>query len=104
MAQATLNGQIVDDGGGAACMVRFEWGTDKSYGVATDWKGSFASGDTFSATIYNLGEGVLYHFRAVARNPIGISYGQDMSFVTLIAEGIPVLMDDAALLRFLEVS
>ncbi len=39
----------------------------------------------------------------VARNSRGISYGQDVSFVTLIAPGIPVIIDDAALLRFLEV-
>lgn len=103
MAQATLNGQIIDDGG-LTCDARFEWGTTKAYGLITPWQGGFTTGSTFSATIYNLGEGVLYHFRAVARNSIGISYGQDMSFVTLVAPGIPVIIDDAALLRFLEVA
>lgn len=103
MAQATLNGQLVDDGG-LVCNVRFEWGTTTGYGQETPWQGGFTSGMTFSATIYNLGEGVLYHFRAVARNSRGISYGNDMAFVTLIAPGIPVMIDDAALVRFLEVA
>ncbi len=102
MAQATLNGQLTDDGG-LTCQVRFEWGTTNTYGQITPWQGGFTTGMTFSATIYNLGEGVLYHFRAVARNSRGISYGRDMSFVTLVAQGIPVMIDDAALLRFLEV-
>jgi len=102
MAQATLNGQVVDDGG-LTCDVRFEWGASAQYGLKTPWQGGFTSGMMFSATIYNLASGLLYHFRAVARNSKGISYGQDMSFVTLVEPGIPVLLDDAALLRFLEV-
>jgi len=103
MAQATLNGQLVDDGG-LTCEVRFEWGTTIDYGYETPWQGGFTTGMTFSATIYGLGEGVLYHFRAVARNSRGISYGNDMSFVTLVSPGMPVMIDDAALLRFLEVA
>ena len=103
MAQATLNGQLVDDGG-IVCDVKFDWGTTIDYGFETPWQGGFTSGMLFSATIYGLAEGVLYHFRAVARNSIGIAYGQDMSFATLVALGIPVLIDDAALLRFLEVA
>lgn len=103
MAQATLNGQLVDDGG-LVCDVRFEWGTTTDYGQETPWQGGFTSGMIFNATIYNLGEGVLYHFRAVARNSAGISYGTDMAFSTRVGSGIPVMIDDAALVRFLEVS
>ncbi len=104
MAQATLNGQVVNDGG-LVCDVRFEWGTTTQYGQTTPWQVTgFTTGSTFSATIYNLGEGVLYHFRAVARNSAGIIYGNDISFATLVSSAIPVIMDDAALLRFLEVA
>lgn len=102
MAQATLNGQLVDDGG-SVCDAWFEWGTDVSYGMITPRQGGFTSGALFSATITGLAEGVLYHFRAVASNRQGISYGNDMAFATLAAQGIAVLIDDAALLRFLEV-
>lgn len=101
MAQATLNGQLVDDGG-LMCDVRFEWGTTTGYGFETPWQGGFTSGMTFSATIHGLGEGILYHFRSVARNSQGISYGNDQSFVTLVSLGIPVMLDDAALYQLLE--
>jgi hypothetical protein len=102
MAQATLNGQLVDDGG-LMCAVRFDWGTTNDYGFETPWQGGFTMGMTFSYTIYNLAEGVLYHFRAVARNSLGISYGNDMAFATLVSAGIPVMMDDAALAQLMEV-
>lgn len=101
MAQATLNGQLIDDGG-LICDVRFEWGTTKDYGFETPWQGGFTAGMTFSATIYGLGEGVLYHFRAVAKNSRGISYGNDQAFATLVSSGIPVMLDDAGLAGILE--
>jgi len=103
MAQAILNGQLVDDGGAPPCDVWFEWGTDTSYGMVTPRQGGFTSGALFSATITGLAEGMVYHFRAVASNRQGISYGNDMAFATLAPQGIAVLIDDAALLRFLEV-
>jgi len=102
MAQATLNGQVVEDGG-LVCDVRFDWGTSREYGFETPWQGGFTSGMTFAATIIGLAEGLLYHFRSVARNSRGISYGNDMAFSTLPPQGIPVMIDDAALLQFLEV-
>lgn len=102
MAQATLNGQLMDDGG-LVCDVRFEWGTTRDYGFETPWVGGYTFGMTFSYTIYNLAEGVPYHFRAVAKNRNGVSYGNDMIIHTLVERGIPVLMDDAALLKLLEV-
>ncbi len=94
MSQATLNGQLVDDGG-LTCEVRFQWGASASYGMETPWQGGFTSGDTFSATIYNLGEGRLYHFRAQARNSRGLSNGQDMVFVTRGADlGMTLISDE----------
>lgn len=101
MAQATLNGQLVDDGG-LTCDVRFEWGTTRDYGFETPWQGGFTTGMTFSATIYGLAEGVLYHFRAIAKNSLGTAYGNDMSFATLVSAGMPVMIDDAMLARILE--
>lgn len=100
MSQATLNGQVVDDGG-LTCEVRFEWGTSTDYGKETPWQGGFTTGMTFSAVLSNLGEGVLYHYRAVVRNATGTVYGNDMAFVTLVGTTIPLLIDDAALVGFL---
>jgi hypothetical protein len=102
MSQATLNGQLVQ-GGGQVCEVHFEWGTSTDYGFETPWQGGFTSGMTFAATIYNLGEGVLYHFRAVAKNSVAIAYGNDMVFSIPVGSTIPVLLDDAGLAQLLEV-
>jgi hypothetical protein len=100
MAQAKLNGQLIDDGG-APCDVRFEWGTTRDYGNVTPWQGGFTSGMTFFATIYGLAEGVPYHFRAVAQNSYGTTYGNDVVFSTPVGSTIPVLLDDAALVSIL---
>jgi hypothetical protein len=102
MSQATLNGQLVNDGG-QTCTVHFEWGTSTDYGFETPWQGGFTSGMTFAATIYNLAEGVLYHFRAVAKNSVTISYGNDMVFALPMGSTIPVMLDDAGLAQLLEV-
>jgi len=103
MAQATLNGHLVDDGG-QPCTGWFEWGTSTRYGNETPPQGNIAIGITFSTTIYNLAEGVLYHYRAVARNSTDISYGNDQVFTIPVGSTIPIMLDDAALYQFLEVS
>lgn len=102
MSQATLNGQVIEDGG-LSCTCHFEWGTTTEYGMITADTGGLVAGDTFSNTIYGLAEGVLYHFRAVANNGVAIAYGQDMTFAIPVGSTIPVLMDDADLLLTLEV-
>jgi hypothetical protein len=83
--------------------VHFEWGTTTDYGLETPWQGGFTSGMTFAATVYNLAEGVLYHFRAVAMNSVSITYGNDMIFAVPTGSTIPVMLDDAGLAQLLEV-
>jgi len=102
MAQATLNGQLIQDTG-EICTVHFEWGTSTDYGFETPPQGGITAGMTFSATISNLAEGVLYHFRAVAINSLAIAYGNDMAFAIPVGSTIPVLLDDAGLAQLLEV-
>jgi len=102
MAQATLRGQVIEDGG-YLCTCHFEWGTSTDYGSETPPTGGIASGGTFSFTIYGLAEGILYHFRAVANNGFRIVHGQDMIFAIPVGSTIPVLLDDAGLAQLLEV-
>lgn len=83
---ATLNGLIVFDQG-APCMVRFEYGGTPSYGSRTRWVSGFITGDSFSADIVGLSPGQVYHFRAIAGNKYGESYGQDMTFNTISDRG-----------------
>ena len=103
MAQATLNGILVNDGG-QPCTVWFEWGTSTRYGQKTLPQNNVSAGATFSTTIYNLAEGVLYHYRAVAINATDIAYGNDQVFTVPVGSTIPIMLDDAALYQFLEVS
>ena len=103
MAQATLNGQLVDDGG-KSCTVWFEWGTSTRYGQETPKQAGLVSGDTFSAVVFNLAEGVLYHYRAVATNSTTIVYGNDQIFAVPVGSRIAVMLDDAGLYQLLEVS
>ena len=93
MAQATLNGQLADDGG-YPCDAWFQWGGSTSYGMETGKQGGLTSGDLFNTTITGLAEGAAYHFRAVAQNRLSISYGSDMVFYTLSPVGPVVLIPD----------
>jgi hypothetical protein len=102
MSQATLNGQVIEDGG-LSCTCHFEWGTSTDYGFETPLVAGLTTGMTFSSTIYGLAEGVLYHFRAVANNGVTIAYGQDMVFAIPVGSTMPVLIDDAGLAQLLEV-
>ena len=103
MAQATLNGQLVEDGG-QTCTVWFEWGASTKYGFDTPKQSGLRAGDTFSAVVFNLAEGVLYHYRAVATNSTTIAYGNDQIFAISVGSKIPVMLDDAGLYQLLEVS
>jgi len=75
---ATLNGTL-DDDGREACNCGFEWGETTAYGTTTTTQ-SKTSGETFSQGISGLTPGKHYHFRAIATNSAGTSYGNDRGF------------------------
>lgn len=89
---ATLNGTL-DDDGGEACDCGFEWGETIAYGNITPTQ-SRTTGQTFAQTITGLDPNKTYHFRAVATNSAGTSYGADRTFKTLVA--IPTVTTDPA--------
>ena len=63
----------------------FEYGTSSSYGQATVPSGSIGSDEVphaVSSEISELTPGVIYHFRVVATNFGGTSYGSDQTFNT----------------------
>ena len=78
----TLNGTVNPHG--SATTYYFEWGTSLSYGNST---GSQAAGSgridvAVSADLTGLIPNTVYHYRLVATNSEGPSYGQDMTFYT----------------------
>jgi hypothetical protein len=68
----------------AATILYFEYGTTTAYGSITppEKVGAANSPTTFVAAVSDLAYGTTYHFRAVAVNSTGTSYGADQMFQT----------------------
>jgi hypothetical protein len=87
---ATLNGSF--SGNGEPTTYHFEWGTSTSYGNSTPVSGPSSATGTVSASADLSGLDVYredsppYHYRLVATNAVGTTYGPDMTFHTLPPE------------------
>ncbi|MBZ5535409.1 MAG: FG-GAP-like repeat-containing protein [Acidobacteriia bacterium] len=78
---ATLNATVKSNG--LPTTYYFEWGLSKSYGNRTSSE-SLASGFSNEAVVASLGglsRGLNYHYRIVAGNTAGTTYGMDESFI-----------------------
>lgn len=78
---ATLNGSVNPNN--AATSVHFQYGRTTSYGSITSTQ-NIGNGGTalpISASVTGLRSGRTYHFRAVASNANGTTYGADKSFI-----------------------
>ena len=92
---ATLNGSV--NPRGATTMVSFQYGLTTSYGSTTPMQTQ--NGNTVrpvSANITGLLANRTYHFRIVAHNNGGTSFGADRTFNTLTATGPPVVTTNPA--------
>ncbi len=98
---ATLNGTVNPQG--LDTVGWFEWGTTTNYGSTSlpTSVGSGSSNAPVSNTVTGLTAGVTYHFRAVAANPEGTTYGTDLTFVaadwviTTLTDGGPGSLREA---------
>ena len=84
---ATLNGSI--NSNNLSTMVTFEYGTTTSYGsTVTATQNPVTGGitSTVSADITGLTIGTLYHYRVTAANTLGITYGSDLTFTTVLTD------------------
>jgi PKD repeat protein len=79
---ATVRGELTDLGGANNCNVWFEYGTNSYYGSSTTSVSISTTGE-FNSNINGLLDGTTYHYRAVANNPAGTTYGTDKTFTTL---------------------
>ena len=94
---ATLNGTV--NPRGATTIVSFQYGLTTSYGSTTPMQTQ--NGNTsrpVSANIAGLLANRTYHFRIVAQNNGGTSFGADRIFTTLTATGPPVVATNPATL------
>jgi len=90
---ATLKGTLEDDGG-EACDVRFQYGETSGYGIDTEWQSGKESVVAFEQAITGLDPNKTYHFRGQARNSTGTVNGADRTFTTLVAT--PMVTTDPA--------
>ncbi|MGA0854005.1 MAG: alpha-amylase family glycosyl hydrolase [Luteolibacter sp.] len=82
ISAATLNAAVTPNG--SATTVAFEYGTSTSYGNTTSAQsiGSGNSPQSIGANLSGLSANTTYHYRAIAANSLGTSYGPDQSFTT----------------------
>jgi Kelch motif/Putative Ig domain len=94
---ATLNGSLNPDG--LTTSVHFQYGTTTNYGFTTANQSFTGTTDrNVSANISGLTAHTTYHFRIVATNGAGTTYGSDRTFTTLNATGPPVVTTNPAAL------
>jgi plastocyanin len=92
---ATLNGSL--NPRGSTTTVDFQYGFTTSYGSTTP--AQTQTGNTvraISANITGLMASHVYHFRIVAHNAGGTTFGSDRTFTTLSATGPPVVTTNPA--------
>ncbi len=92
---ATLNGSVNTNGSDTT--VTFEYGLDTNYGTTVTAAQSPLTDPidaSVSAPITSLTPGTTYHFRVVAQNTVGTTYGADVTFTTEAAPvAIPTLSE-----------
>jgi hypothetical protein len=101
---STLTGSI--DSRGHSTSWYFEYGPNTSYGLRTSTRSQSSSSGarSVSETIAGLTAGTSYHFRLVAKNSAGTSFGADAVFtttgpaITLVASATTVVHRDAVTL------
>jgi FG-GAP repeat len=78
---ATLNGTV---NAGASNTAYFQYGTTPAYGASTAGQsvGASTAASPLVATVSGLSPGTTYHFRLVAENSGGTSFGADQTFTT----------------------
>ncbi len=79
--EATLVGEVTDDGGDPNLTVWFQYGKTEYYGNETSHQSKYGVG-IFCAKVTNLDPCTTYHYRAVAENSAGKSFGEDKTFTT----------------------
>ncbi|HET9593726.1 MAG TPA: hypothetical protein VFP17_12515 [Solirubrobacterales bacterium] len=83
---ATLNGSVTAEG--APTTYLFEYGTTSAYGAqapaAEASAGSGRAPHRFSVDVTDLIPGTTYHYRLIAKNSAGTSFGEDLEFTTAV--------------------
>ncbi len=97
LTTAILNGTVDPRDPDIAASYHFEYGMSAAYGSTVPGSdaavGSAAGGHSVSQALAGLQPATTYHYRIVASNAAGSSYGQDQTFTTLAAATNPSTVD-----------
>ena len=90
---ATSGGDVTDNGNDSITARGVCWSTTENPTVTDSYADYMAGTGQFSVTIYSLTPETKYYVRAFATNSAGTSYGNEVSFTTLVATGINPITD-----------
>ena len=86
---ATCGGNVTDDGGTNVTARGVCWSTSQNPTIYDNKTTDGSSTGIFTSQLSNLSENTKYYVKAYATNEKGTSYGEEMSFTTLIYEQEP---------------
>lgn len=75
-------GKVIDDGNSVVSKRGVCWGTERNPTIEGNHADAGSGTGAFTVSITNLMEGTKYYVRAFAVNSLGISYGNEVSFMT----------------------
>ncbi len=87
-SSATGKGNVTSDGGASVTEKGFCWAKTANPTVADSRIAEGTGIGTFTDIISGLSSGTTYHIRAYATNAVGTSYGADLTFETVVNNGI----------------
>jgi uncharacterized protein (TIGR02145 family) len=83
---ATAGGDIVSNGGAAITSAGVCWSTDPNPTVGDNKTSDIVATGPYSSYMTGLTMGTTYYVRAYATNSVGTSYGNEVSFTTLVSK------------------
>ena len=90
---ATVAGEITDDGGSAITARGICWGTSENPTISDNAVPYAEADNAFSVTISGLSKDITYHARAYATNENGTGYGEDVEVLIPFQCGVDKLVD-----------
>ena len=84
---AVVNGTVNPNG--ASTSAYFQYGTTTSYGTTGQTVTGITATQNLQTTLTGLAPSTTYHYRIVASNSSGTTYGSDMSFTTVTVQAAP---------------
>ena len=84
---ATIGGYVIDDGGANVMERGVVYSTSPSPTISDSKVVSDSNTKSFTCNLTDLQDGITYYTRAYAANKVGVAYGKEVSFTTIV---IPV--------------